>query len=135
MDDVTSHGAPVSPDLLNFPWGPPADAVPHGPIETSSDSRGAEGEGGVGACHSCPNCRINDYLKAHGEVVTEVVDCGEGVWLGPDVYSFDPDIYAVILDLPTGIAVVAVERDNDEALSWVMEQRVMFALRKAGLHR
>lgn len=143
MNDFAGHGAPASPHLLNFPLGPTASAVPPaGPIETSDDSRAAKGEGGVdmdldktkGACGNCPACKAVDYLDAHGKVVTEVVDLGEGVFLGPDDTYFQDERFEVVMDLTSGIAVLAIDTTNEDANQWWLDQQVIIALSQAGFY-
>ena len=108
--------------------------------ETSSDSRATEGGVGLGGsdgnsldCGNCPSCLITKYLDAHDHVVTEVAHISEGVWVGPDEYSFNPETHEVLGDLHDGIGVIAIEVDNDEAQAWWRGQMALAMLMMAGL--
>lgn len=123
------RGVPASPDLLNPPRSLPADAVLHGSIETSSDSRATEGGRGLGPCGDCPACKGVAYIDANGEVITEVVDLGEGVFLGPDDSYFDPDTHEVVMDFKAGIGVIAIDKNVSSAVDWWVEQQEIAAYR------
>lgn len=89
--------------------------------ETSNGSSATEGGEGLEACGDCPACKAVDYIDAHGEVITEVVDLGDGVYLAPDDSYFDSS-YEVVMDFRQGIGVIAIDKANDHAVEWWAEQ-------------
>jgi hypothetical protein len=85
-------------------------------------------------CGTCPACKALDYLDTNGKVVTEVVDLGEGVFLGPDDTYFSDDEFEVVMDLTSGIAVLAIRRDDPRAWEWWQEQQIIIYLSQSGLY-
>lgn len=144
MDEMKKKDreVPASPDLLTAKQtdallnGPGAGAPPLSTRETSSDSRATEGGEGWSArpdCGNCPSCLITKYLDAHDHIVTEVVHIAEGVWVGPDEYSFNPETHEVLGDLHDGIGVMAIEVDNGEAQAWWQGQKMLALMAAFGL--
>lgn len=76
---------------------------------------------------------ITTYLRAHDDVVTEVVHISEGVWLGPCPEAFNPETFEVLGDTPDAIATIAIERDNKLANDWWRGQMALAILAMAGL--
>jgi hypothetical protein len=120
------RGVPTDPNLLNAPsvlkGNPPLTRDPLSSIETSNGSSATEGGDGLEACGDCPACKAVDYIDAHGDVITEVVTIGEGVFLGPDDSYFDSSTHEVVMDFRKGIGVIAIDKNNAEAVDWWAEQ-------------
>lgn len=127
MKKDTGRGVPTDPNLLTAPSVLSPDSLAVADLSSRESSNGSSATEG-GECGDCPACKINDYLETHGEVVTEIVEIGEGVWLGPDQASFDADAFDFPFSLANGIAVVAIEHDSEEALMWALEQQFMARL-------
>jgi len=130
---------PASPDLLTakqtdalLKGTPPLTRDPLSTRETSSDSRATEGGVGGGDCGNCPSCLITAYLDAHDHIVTEVVHISEGVWIGPDGESFNPETFEVLGDIHDGIGAMAIERDNELAQKWWRGQVALALLASMG---
>lgn len=127
------RGVPTDPNLLTANQDlRNADALA-GPTprtrETSSGSSATEGGEGLEACGDCPACKAVDYIDAHGEVITEVVDLGAGVYLAPDDSYFD-DTYEVVMDFRKGIGVIAIDKANAHAVAWWEEQEKLIVTRQ-----
>lgn len=126
------RGVPTDPNLLNAPAVLKADALTRptsSSIETSNGSSATEGGRGLGPCGDCPACKGVAYIDANGEVITEVVDLGEGVFLGPDDSYFDPDTHEVVMDFKAGIGVIAIDKNVSSAVDWWVEQQEIAAYR------
>lgn len=126
LDKEDGRDVPTDPNLLTAPSVLSPDSLAVADLssrETSNGSSATEGGDGGGACGDCPACKAIDYIDSHGDVVTEVVDLGEGVYLGPDDSSFDPTTHRVVMDWNAGIGVIAIDETNPEAVAWWAEQK------------
>lgn len=134
MDDEAAHDAPTDPNLLTAPSVLSPDSLAVADLssrEASNGSSAAEGEGVVepvgekklSACGDCPACRALGYIESHGDVVTEVVDCGEGVYLGPDDSYFPTPKFQVVMGWKKGIGVIAIDTTDPQGVAWWEEQQ------------